>query len=192
MTRPRVSSATISPSRTKGPSSAASAVSASTISGNCGALSLPFRVHRRTPAADTSAMTRTPSHFGSIAHPASCSGNEPAGAASIGANRVERGDILPTDAAAVLSSSYQRGAAAGSGYDTTPGRNHIPRPFRCPQPLSPPSKRPIRILRRPVRPGWRALLLRIAVLRSAGASVLGDVALAVSPRGSLGRRLAVE
>jgi hypothetical protein len=66
---PRVSSATISPSSTTGPSSvAAHAASAPTISGNCADFSLPFRDHRRTSGggpASTSTMARMPSYFGS-------------------------------------------------------------------------------------------------------------------------------
>ncbi len=63
-------SATISPSSTNAFFFfVASAESASTISGNCAALSFPLRVMRRTSPGVANASTRTPSYFGSNVQP---------------------------------------------------------------------------------------------------------------------------
>src|SRR5258706_2156834 len=75
--------ATSSPSSVMLPARVDSVASARTTSGNSRALSMPLRLHRRTPAGDTSAITRMPSHFGSMVHPSS-GGSLPVGEASSG------------------------------------------------------------------------------------------------------------
>src|SRR5688572_26037057 len=61
-------------------------------------------------------MMRIPSHFGSIAQPASRSGIVPAEAASMGAYRAGRDDMPGTDAARVLSSGYPLMTAGGPDF----------------------------------------------------------------------------